>query len=158
MIYTVGFLCQTGDMTVDFENNEKWKLLLVRKNYPEGHKLSWMNGKLNAFGGKLEDHKNESLDGCIEREFYEETGLRIKNWELFCITENLQNNDEVYYYKAYVHKIPELVQNKTDVGESIELIDFDSIFNRNDILDDLKWLIPLGFIEKRKILAEIIFK
>lgn len=120
--YTVGFL---------FSDDLK-HILLIQKNRPE-----WQKGKLNGVGGHIEE--NETPKDCMIREFKEETGLIIYNWDLFA---TLKNNDNwiVHFYKAISDDIHKSV-NKTD--EILFRILVDDISN-NNVLENLKWLIPLA--------------
>lgn len=146
-------------MSIDHDYELKpWKLLLLRKSYKPDHRLFWQNGLLNGIGGKVD--KNETPDECMKREFLEETGLKINNWELYCITEKVNGSnegDEVFFYKAYIDGINELPE-VNDAGEKLELIDFETISMRKDLIDNLHWLIPMAFKEHGKILAEVIYK
>lgn len=98
-----------GEMSIDYDYKQQdWKILLLRKSYAPDHRLFWQNGLLNSFGGKIES--NELPDECIKRETYEELGLKINNFKLFCITEKVSGNndgDEVYFYKAYIDELPQ---------------------------------------------------
>lgn len=49
-------------------------VLLINKKRPD-----WQAGKLNGIGGKIEEH--EIAPGAMRREFGEETGLYIPDWE-----------------------------------------------------------------------------
>lgn len=62
--YTVGYLFSPDGRRV----------VLVEKDHPEAQK-----GKLNGVGGKCEDGPEglESYDGCMVREFREETGVDV---------------------------------------------------------------------------------
>ncbi len=160
MLYTVGFLLITGETSIEYENtnSEPWKIVLLRKSYAPEHRLHWQNNLLNGIGGKLDP--GELPDDCMKREFHEETGLIINNWELYCITEKAgggNTGDEVYFYKASMENLPKLPECN-DSGEKIELIDFKTISSRNDLIDNLHWLIPMAFREHQPILAEVIYK
>lgn len=69
--YVAGFL-----FSIDSE-----KVALISKLRPE-----WQVGKLNGIGGKIE--KSETIYEAMVREFLEETGVEIKNWDLFCCLKN----------------------------------------------------------------------
>ena len=154
MIYTVGFIAVTGDN----KNKSDWDIILIRKSYPENHRLNWQNGLLNAIGGKLE--KDELPDDCMKREAFEELKINIDNWSLFCITEkagDTNSGDEVYFYKSYLQSMPQLPEF-IDSGEKIEIIKLGEVNYRKDLIDNLHWLIPMAYMEHQPILAEVIYK
>ena len=66
--YVVGFLFNP-DMT---------EVVLIKKNRPD-----WQKGLLNGVGGKIES--GEDPITAMIREFKEETGVEIYNWNLFWI-------------------------------------------------------------------------
>jgi 8-oxo-dGTP pyrophosphatase MutT (NUDIX family) len=72
--YTLGFLF----------SEDKQRIVLIEKQHPE-----WQKGLLNGVGGKLEP--GETALDCMVREFFEETGVYIPNWELFA-TKGAQLN------------------------------------------------------------------
>jgi 8-oxo-dGTP diphosphatase len=79
-LYVVGFA---------FEGN---KVALIRKTHPE-----WQAGLLNGIGGHIE--KNESPMKAMIREFEEETGLKVEDWEQFCCMEF--NDAIVFFFRAF---------------------------------------------------------
>jgi 8-oxo-dGTP diphosphatase len=64
--YVVGFLFNESQ---DF-------VVLIRKNRPD-----WQKGKLNGVGGKIEE--GEAAKAAMQREFFEETGVAINDWQEF---------------------------------------------------------------------------
>lgn len=158
-IYVVGFLFQTGEMSIDHDfTPEPWKVLLIRKHYKPDHKLSWQDGLLNAFGGKVD--AGESPEEAMVRETKEEIGITINDWKLFCVTEKCcgsNQGDEVFFFKSFIDKFPKLPE-KTDAHEELELINITTIPTRTDLIDNLQWLIPMAWAEKQEILAEVLYK
>ena len=65
--YVVGFLFFGGHDVV-----------LVQKAKPE-----WQAGKLNGVGGLVEE--GETAEEAMRREYKEETGLEVENWQKYCI-------------------------------------------------------------------------
>lgn len=53
---------------------ERTRVLLIRKRRP-----AWQAGKLNGVGGKIEP--GETAIDAMRREFTEETGLRVSDWQ-----------------------------------------------------------------------------
>jgi 8-oxo-dGTP diphosphatase len=116
--YVVGFLFDTLHRYV----------VLIKKNRPD-----WQKGKLNGVGGHIEDGETP-LDAMI-REFYEETGAHVSDWEQFCVMYN--DDFECYAFKAFVDKFD--VMTCTD--EEIRLC---PLHNIEPCLSNLHWLIPMA--------------
>lgn len=53
---------------------------------------------------------------------------------------------------------PKNIRNETDKGEKIELINFNEISSRKDLVDNLHWLIPMAYKDNGNLLAEVIYK
>ena len=75
------------------ENQHKEVLTIERKD----------NGKLGIPAGSLEE--GETIEACIIREVYEETGIRVRNLQVIGISSNPQietvkypNGDEIQYF------------------------------------------------------------
>ena len=119
-------------------NEEETHIALIRKNKPE-----WQKGKLNGIGGKIESEEI-AYDAMI-REFAEETGIFIYNWEKFGrIYENNENNNsfQVYLFKSFISNV---ILNKLE-SKTEEIV---SILPIKDIpysvcIPNLSWLIPLA--------------
>lgn len=122
MKYVVGFLF----------DHSKTKVLLIEKNKP-----SWQKGLLNGVGGKVEsDDKN--IQDAMQREFKEETGLNITDWKFYCQLSGYTHFNKVYFYVAFGDL------EKANQIESERLIITDINQLPDNILYDLKWLIPLA--------------
>jgi 8-oxo-dGTP pyrophosphatase MutT (NUDIX family) len=125
-VYVVGF--------VFFEGRDK--VLLIRKNRPE-----WQAGLLNGIGGKVEPE--ETYREALVREIQEEAGItsRIKDWVEVC---------DLKFSHALIHffacdtggKAPDLITSPTD--EILEVFPVVELQNRNDIIPNLRSLIPLA--------------
>lgn len=122
--YVVGFLF----------NGSMRKVLLIEKKRPD-----WQKGKLNGIGGHVED--GESPHSAMEREFREETGLKIYGWHRLCI---LSGNDwKVHFFYNWHHDIGK-ARTKTDevvIEQTVELI---ITGNNPHTLPNLSWLIPMA--------------
>jgi 8-oxo-dGTP diphosphatase len=112
------------------------KVMLIKKKKPE-----WQAGKLNGVGGKLE--KNEMPHDAMVREFYEETGIWVRDWNPVA---SLQFN---YGSDAYT-----TVHLFTAVGDWLTMVPRRDLPERanwyfwNDYITlptipNLKWLVPL---------------
>ena len=61
------------------------QVVLVEMINPE-----WQRGKLNCVGGKIEAF-DDSPTAAMIREFREEAGLLVNEWEEFCLVKNRGN-------------------------------------------------------------------
>lgn len=119
--YTAGFLF----------SEDNTKVALIRKLKP-----NWMIGLLNGIGGKIELQDDSPLAAQI-REFKEEAGVVIDNWEEFCKIEG--EDFWVYFFKAN----GDLSKLTSVEEEQVEIIEVDKVYTEN-ILDNLTWLIPMA--------------
>lgn len=115
------------------------QIVLIKKNRPE-----WQKGLLNGVGGKVEE--GEQHREAIQREFLEETGVKIENWELFCVYQG--KDYVVHFFKTFSLEYDK-IESKTDEHVSVYEIDFlnssDVLrWTKNKTIDNLKWLIPLA--------------
>lgn len=118
---------------VGFYFVEQNNVVLIRKLRPE-----WQAGKLNGVGGLVEP--GESPQDAMVREFREEAGkaVPLEQWNFFAV---LRCADcDVHFFCAL--GVFTGVQTATD--ERIEFIDARELSERNDILPNLRWLIPLA--------------
>ena len=76
-------------------NPEKNQVVLIKKNRPDFQK-----GLFNGVGGKVEN--GEFCIQAMEREFYEEAGVVITNWNYFCKLEG--DNYIIFFYYAISDK------------------------------------------------------
>jgi 8-oxo-dGTP diphosphatase len=118
--YVVGFL------------HDEESVVLICKNRPE-----WQDGLLNGVGGKVEF--GESQKAAMIREFGEETGVYIGEWDHFATLVGPQAR--IYCYAAFsTDNSIEFVRTMTD--EKIAVLAFESLDNFEKV-PNLKWLIPL---------------
>ena len=103
---------------------------LIRKVRPD-----WQAGFLNGIGGHIE--AGETTHECQVREFQEETGLLVPEWQ---DVATMGNNDwNVVVYKAFgvpLGDMQTLTDEKVGVYSAYDL-PFDVLFN-------LRWLIPMA--------------
>jgi 8-oxo-dGTP diphosphatase len=132
--YVVGFCFhESGD-----------EVVLIRKQHP-----SWQKGKLNGVGGKMEP--GESGYQTMVREFQEETGIRLAEWEQFATirgtsgpTKRGADHPEdwvIYFFKAFDTVAFDTVDTLTD--EPIERISVGDLPGLTTV-PHLKWLVPLA--------------
>lgn len=123
--YVVGFLF----------NNALDKVTLIRKNKPD-----WQKGLLNGPGGKIEN--NESPSRAMTREFREECGIELKEWDLFCTI--YFKEAAVYFFKKRLPvgmRMEDLTRSVT--SETLEYIYIHSLPSERTI-PNLQWLIPMA--------------
>lgn len=122
--YVAGFMIDEHDNVV-----------LVRKTKP-----AWQAGRLNGIGGKIEGGE-EPLAAMI-REWKEETGDSQAYWRQFA--RIILPDAEVFFFKATVETLPEFPPSN-DSGEPIEVHFYENAVRRMDMIQNLKWLLPLAF-------------
>ncbi len=118
--YVVGFLRSRGSD----------RILLIEKNRPD-----WQAGKLNGIGGSIK--AGESPITAMRREFEEETGLRIQNWEQSAIMQGPDWTVFVFYAYGPVRQATSITDEEVLVVSVNHL--------PNHVLPNLHWLIPLCF-------------
>lgn len=105
-----------------------------------------VTGKWNAIGGKrnmMATGQIENSTVAMQREFIEETGVDVQDWQPFLLLRPKRNNPEwqVDFFHAFNTK--KLSQVKTMESELV------MIWNLNklpDVVSNLKWIIPMAFI------------
>lgn len=111
------------------------RVVLIRKQQPE-----WQAGKLNGIGGGV--HEGEDPIQAMRREFTEEAGMSVAGWISYC---DLRVGDDlsVHFFVAYASdRLLDLVTSKTD--EKVRVWHTNSVLLRNDLVSDLRWLIPMA--------------
>ena len=106
------------------------RVAVVRKAKPE-----WQSGMLNGIGGKVEPGETPSV--AMRREFREETGLDVDDWDHFATVNGSWGS--VTFFRAEGH--PE--ETRTMEAEPIELHRLDD-FPYDEALPNLSWLLPLA--------------
>lgn len=113
-------------------NEAKTSLVLIRKNRPD-----WQAGLLNGVGGKVEE--GEFAIDAMVREFEEETGVRHRDWESFCVLSDQVNGYDVHYYRAF----GDVTKCTTTTDEAIELV-MPGAVNTLGVVHNLTWLVPMA--------------
>jgi 8-oxo-dGTP diphosphatase len=122
--FVVGFALST----------DKKHVVLIEKQ------KSWCKGLLNGVGGSIEE--GESPLDAVRREFLEETGLGIRNWEFFCQLH--EPNAVVEFFRA---EVPFLLLRsvKQTTDEPIHIVDCDDLIQgEREIMPNLGWLIAMA--------------
>jgi len=124
-----------------FDKEEK-NIALVEKNRP-----AWQKGKLNAIGGKIEN--GESPAEALTREFLEETGVKVDDWEH---TVSLAGNSwEVHFFRAYGN--PDLC--KTVEDEKILVYSVKDALNSTSLVPNIYWILPMSLEKDVKFPVKI---
>lgn len=115
---------------------DQQRVALIRKARP-----TWQAGRLNGVGGHIE--RDEDAPAAMCREFQEETGSAITEWEPFCtlIHEHSPVDWTVYFFKCFQPAPNKFICSIDEVVEWYEVWD---ICLRPDIVPNLKWLIPMA--------------
>lgn len=103
---------------------------LIRKGKPD-----WQAGKLNAIGGKIED--GEDQPDAMRREFREEAGLDIPDWQWFATVEGEWGT--VWFFRSF----GPTSGVRTMEAEPIEVHPLDAV-PYAECLPNLSWLLPLA--------------
>lgn len=127
--YTVGF-CFTHDLA---------EVCLIEKCKPE-----WQKGLLNGVGGRIEN--NETIIDCMEREFEEEAGLRIRGWKHF-ISGDIrchQGNCIVHYFSVTSDRFMPMYVPQEQVSWYTVKDILEGHFSH--IVPNLVWMLPMAML------------
>lgn len=116
------------------------RVALIEKQKPE-----WQRGKLNGIGGKIEE--GEAAMDAIEREFEEETGVRIHAWREFCV---LKFRGAVIHFFAATGNVDAC---ETREGEPVRIVETAEIRSL-DTIPNLRWLVPMA-MDKDRVTAVV---
>ncbi len=118
--FVVGFL---------FSGDRK-KVVLIHKLKP-----LWQKNKLNGIGGKMVE--GESPLDAMSREFLEEAGVEILDWEYVLKYYN-EGSYEVFFFRHFSDDIYKTTQQEEEPLRIIPIstLPSNTVFN-------LRWLIPL---------------
>jgi 8-oxo-dGTP diphosphatase len=114
---------------------DEWNsVALIEKNRPD-----WQAGKINGIGGKIED--GEDPIEAMAREFKEEAGLYVSNWENFALLESPRS--KIYVFRAWTD---------SDILHSVKSMEDEQVVVHNtyaqlvpkNAVPNLHWLLPLA--------------
>lgn len=120
MQYTLGFLFSSGGSHV----------ALIEKTHPK-----WQAGNWNGIGGRINE-SDLSKQAAMCREFEEEAGLEITDWE-FCLILHAGGH-QVFVFRAFDDRVAEV---KTQTEERVEMFPIDP--TPDNVVPHLHWMIPL---------------
>ena len=106
--YVVGFLMQDDEC------------LMVNKTKP-----AFMSEYWNGIGGKIED-TDEDIISAMERETFEETGLKHIPWTMFAILLRPKATIYCFHHRSPFKDTWDVDQTKNDVGETLAWINWPS--------------------------------
>lgn len=111
------------------------EVLLIRKRRPR-----WQAGLLNGIGGKVEP--GETADEAMAREFKEEAGLKVLDWQLM-VNMTFPVASISFYRALTVSGHLRRAITKTD--ERIEVHNItELLWPGAQIVPNLRWLLPLA--------------
>src|SRR3989304_3140641 len=87
-------------------NDQKTRVVLITKNRPD-----YLAGMLNGVGGKVE--YGESLFEAMTREFHEETGLVVYDWNIYASIDD-PNYTVHFFHKTVCDSVLDEAQTMTD--------------------------------------------
>ncbi len=132
--YVVGFLFDETGQTV----------VLINKKRP-----AWQAGKVNGVGGKIEG-PFETPAQAMTREFKEETGQLVTNWDL--VAKVRGDTFLVYVYRAFDSEVLANVETMTD--EVVDKYDVSGLHSR-DCVANVKWLVQLCLARGVRLPVEV---
>lgn len=109
------------------------RVVLIRKEKP-----AWQCGKLNGVGGKINPH--ELPVNAMRREFCEETGVKVHDWDKFCLLTHREGVWRVHFFVAHCDETVRNVFSAT--RERVVVNDAPYVFDR--MIPNLSWLIPMA--------------
>jgi 8-oxo-dGTP diphosphatase len=139
--YVAGFL-----FTLDLKH-----VVLIRKTHP-----TWQAGKLNGVGGHIENGES-SLD-AMRREFAEETGIVVRDWNYFCLLQDQEPfNWAVHWYWAFVDEKCTVQSSSDEVVDWFSVKDIIEKPNQLKPIPNIRWLLMIAKDCMRQFVPENAF-
>lgn len=111
-------------------NDEGSHVVLILKNRPQ-----WQAGRYNGVGGRIEE--NESPAESMRREFLEETGVNVLDWELFAVMET-GHGTRLFIFRSF----GDISQVETMTDEKVAISPISAI--GQGCIPNLSWIIPMA--------------
>lgn len=112
-------------------NERQTHVVLIEKRRPE-----WQAGRYNGVGGHVE--QGESPSQAMRREFREEAGLDIPEWNVFCVL-----SDGETYCVHFFYWVGDISGAVTCTDETVVEYPL-STLGGDDHLPNLGWLLPMA--------------
>lgn len=116
-------------------SKDKERMILIRKNRPD-----WQAGLLNGVGGKVEE--DEFALDAMRREFREETGVDVEDWEPYGMLTDEMHRFEVTYFRAFGSHA-DLDRCKTMTDEQVLNLPVSATITL-PVVHNLSWLVPMA--------------
>lgn len=111
-------------------------VLLMKKQRPD-----WQKGHYNGVGGHIE--KDETPFPAIRREIKEELGREYAPADITHAVTFVCPGGTVWVYEVQVGRFDDLMDIKSKTDESVSVFRVGDIGNSPDMLNSMRWLIPL---------------
>lgn len=128
-------------------SSDKSSVILVKKIKPDFLKDKW-----TAIGGKVEE--GETKEEAMVREFKEETGVLVEDWQHFCTLYSDKFILDWFWSKNHEvclelnDRIFDDVWNKdvclNDAGEELECWSVDEVLFMENMLGNTKWIMQMA--------------
>lgn len=110
-------------------SEDREKVILIKKLRP-----AWQQGLWNGVGGHIEE--SESSFDAMQREFKEETGKSILDWEYCGVIESLESM--VHIFRSF----GDFKSIKSNTDETIEAVAINQL-DLMDVIPNLRWMVPM---------------
>jgi len=127
-----------------FAFDGRGRVALARKTHPE-----WQAGKLNGVGGEMRE--GETGLEAMRREFREEAGVSLEYWSHFATLSFQDPEVAVFCYCIIATGFELPYPSPTD--EQVRWYSAQKMFDaleKNVIVPDLEWLVPMAFPDHAK--------
>jgi len=122
--YVCGFL---------FDKKGK-RVVLIKKKRPD-----WQKGFLNGVGGHIE--ATETPKQAMSREFKEETGMDVQDWQETVILQGVNDTLSIDYTVQFFRAFGDVNKVRTTTDEKVKVC---KIKKLRKVIPNLRWLIPLS--------------